>query len=106
VHPGEQEIVDAYHAMADEANYRPEIPGDIAGTIEMPVEELEADIEAADYLARFARAENEGFYFGNPDCETAKSMVYAIEAVRLICDGSLRNAQAKKLLEMAIAAMP
>jgi hypothetical protein len=53
VHPGEQQIVNAYRAMAEEANYRPEIPGDIAGTIEMPEEELEADIEAAAYLARF-----------------------------------------------------
>jgi hypothetical protein len=33
-------------------------------------------------------------------------MVYAIEAARLICQGNLRSAQAKKLLEMAVAAMP
>jgi hypothetical protein len=33
-------------------------------------------------------------------------MVYAIEAARLMCGGSLRNAEAKKLLEMAVAAMP
>jgi hypothetical protein len=106
VHPGERQIFDAYHAMADEAKYRPEIPGDIADTIEMPEDELEADVEAAAYLERFKREEREGFHIGIPDYEGAKSMVYAIESARLICQGSLRSAQAKKLLEMAVAAMP
>jgi hypothetical protein len=57
MHPGEQQIFDAYHAMADEAKYRPEIPGDIAGAIEIPEDELEADVEAAAYLERFKREE-------------------------------------------------
>jgi hypothetical protein len=106
VHPGEQQIFDAYHAMADEAKYRPEIPGDIAGTIEMPEDELEADVEAAGYLERFKRDEREGFHIGMPNVETAKSTVYAIEAARLMCDSSLRNAEALKLLKMAVAALP
>jgi hypothetical protein len=72
----------------------------------MPEDELEADVEAAAYLARFTREEREGFYIGIPDYEGARSMVYAIEAARLICQGSRRSAQAKKLLEMAVAAMP
>jgi hypothetical protein len=106
VHPGEQQIFDAYRAMATEANYRPEIPGDIAGTIDMPEEALDVDIEAADYLERFKRDERDGFYIGVPDLEGAKSMAFAIEASRLICQGILRSGQAKKLLEMAVAAMP
>ncbi len=106
MHPGEQQIVDAYHAMAEEANYRPEIPGDILGTIEMPEAELEVDIEAAAYLERFKQGEKDGFYIGIPDCPTIKSMVYAVEAARLMCQTSLRSEEAKKLLEMAVAAMP
>jgi hypothetical protein len=106
MHAGERQIFDAYHAMANEAKYQPGIRGDIAGTVEIPEEEFEADVEAAEYLAQFKREERDGFYIGVPDYEGAKSMVYAIEAARLICQGSLRSAKAKKLLEMAVAAMP
>jgi hypothetical protein len=62
--PREQQIVDAYRAMAEEAKYRPEIPGDIAGTIEMPEEELGVNREALGHLDRFKRDEEKGFYIG------------------------------------------
>lgn len=82
-----------------------DIPGDIAGTIEIPEDKLEVDVQAAAYLERSKPEERDGFYIGIPDLEGAKSIVYAIEAARLICQGSLRSAQAKKL-EMAVAAIP
>jgi hypothetical protein len=90
----EDNVADAYKAMANEADYH---PGDDGC-------EASLDQEARAYATQWlAEEDTDTFGIGCTDFTTAKATVYAIEAARLLCAGVVGVATARRLLTMALA---
>jgi hypothetical protein len=90
--------------------YRPEAPSDGGGRIELTVEELRdldrLDQEARDYALAFV-CQDEAARFRisgrpQPHHPINPAVVWALEAVYLLCAGAEGNATATKLLRLAL----
>lgn len=98
---------EAYLAMAEEARYRPEAPGDGFGAIYLSKAEMADPARLRQEAARYAIAFNKEddaltFRVGCSNFDTNRALVYTIEAARLLCGGDNGNAIATRLLKMAI----
>lgn len=108
-------LIDAYCQMAEQVLYRPAAPSDGFGHITIPTAELEASMEARDYVKRFLDEEAEDRYWvGNPDFSANRAFIWTLEALRLMCGGMtwvgedeeqarIRKAAVPRLLQMARA---
>jgi hypothetical protein len=97
------QISSAYRAMVIEANYRPAAPSDVLGNITVPEEELNLEKEAADYANRWWNEEESlSFYIGSCDFQTRKATIFAVEAARLMCSGTIGHPFALRLLKLAV----
>jgi L-amino acid N-acyltransferase YncA len=105
--PRLQNFAEAYLAMAGEARYRPQAPGDGMGNVCLSTEEAanpeRLAREAGTYAIAFGKEDDAlSFWIGCSDFETARAFVWAIEAARQLASGVEGRGVAAKLLEMAL----
>jgi hypothetical protein len=95
--------MDAYLQMAEKAHYRPGNPGDYLG--KATNQELIA--EARKYVADFLEEDRElSYWVGCSDGRLYRAFIWTLEALRLMCAGSLGppiDNSVPTLLEMARA---
>lgn len=90
----------AYCRMAHEAHYRPAAPSDGFGNIIGPLGDLSA--EARTYARRWREEEDARNYpIGCPDFHDRETLIFIIEAARLLC--AVARVPAAELLRMALA---
>lgn len=92
----------AYRRMAREAHYRPAAPSDGFGNITRPLRELDLAAEARLYARTWREQEDAQEYpIGCPSFEDRETLIFIIEAARLLC--GVARAPAAQLLRMAVA---
>jgi hypothetical protein len=105
LNPRDHRYAEAYLAMAKEARYRPQAPGDGMGHVLHTKEEARdpsrLEEETLAYVKNFVAEEDTlSFAIGCTDFSTGRATIYAIEAARCLCGGA--DDVAVKLLKMAI----
>src|SRR4051812_26096389 len=91
-----QRFAQAYLAMAEEADYRPQAPSDGCGHIQLSRKELKDPArlrqECIDYALRFDKEEDARvFNIGCSDFRTNRAFLWTIEAARQLAGGHAGN---------------